>query len=74
MEFYWIIGFLIWYGIGLYSFYYWWTNEHDITTDADILSTWALAGFMGVLSWYFGRRIHGKPRTKTPRILFKKRE
>jgi len=70
METSYVLGFLIWYLIGASGFYYWWTQDSDLTTKE--LHLLILCGFMGVLSWIMGWRIHGKTNIKNITI-FKKR-
>ena len=67
-----IIGLVVWYLIGIYSFYYWWTKDNDIDADPDLLTLWAFTGFLGVGSWFIGKSIHSDNPIKY-RTLFKKR-
>jgi hypothetical protein len=72
------IGFSVWYLIGLYSFYYWYTEDADITLDGELIGMWLLMGSFGLLAWFIGRSIH-KDRDTTiedeaPIVLFKKRK
>jgi hypothetical protein len=69
-----IIGFSLWYLIGLYSFYYWWTKDGDITADPEIITLWLIVGLAGVIAWFIGMSIHKDPQSKEPIVLFKKRK
>ncbi|MGK0446529.1 MAG: hypothetical protein ACJA2M_000298 [Polaribacter sp.] len=70
-----ILGLAIWYLIGMYSFYYWWTKDNDINTDPELLCLWMATGLLGVLNWFVGMSIHnGEPIKGKYRTLFKKRE
>jgi hypothetical protein len=72
------IGFAVWYLIGLYSFYYWWTKDDDITADTELIVVWLITGFFGLLWWFIGWFIHKDYETpvedKEPIVLFKKRK
>tara|TARA_R110000850_G_scaffold154363_1_gene277859 strand:- start:935 stop:1174 length:240 start_codon:yes stop_codon:yes gene_type:complete len=70
------IGFAVWYLIGLYSFYYWWTKYEDITADTELIVVWLVMGFFGVLIWIIIlTSIHEEAfKRKEPIVLFKKRK
>lgn len=48
---------LVWWGIGIASFIYWWTKDFDFTT----FETWVClaAGCFGPFTFLIGRSIHG---------------
>tara|TARA_R110000803_G_scaffold209521_2_gene279304 strand:+ start:362 stop:574 length:213 start_codon:yes stop_codon:yes gene_type:complete len=64
-----IMGLVVWYLVGMYSFYYWWTKDHDLTTDE--LGLMFCVALAGVITWFLGRSIHGNNKSQT---VFKKRE
>ena len=68
------IGFAVWYLIGLYSFYYWWTKDADITADTKLITFWLITGFFGLLWWFIGWSIDKDLQNKEPIVLFKKRK
>ena len=55
MEFLLIV---LWYIIGCWGFYFWWTTEHTMS-NFDIFIM-LLAGVIGPLSWVVGHVIHSK--------------
>jgi len=60
---------VLWYLIGCYSFYYWWTKDFDLTTN-ELMAMFGI-GFSGPFAWFIGLNIHdgdGKY------IIFKKRK
>tara|TARA_R110000796_G_scaffold103594_1_gene213002 strand:+ start:512 stop:742 length:231 start_codon:yes stop_codon:yes gene_type:complete len=71
-----IIGFAVWYLIGFYSFYYWWTKKDDITADPELIVAWLVVGLGGVLSWFMLMSFYNDSSTedKKPIVLFKKRK
>jgi len=68
-----IAGLIIWYLIGLYSFYYWWTKDEDLTTDSEILWLWFGSGFLGLVVYFIGKNIEDGEKPIKHRIIFKKR-
>jgi hypothetical protein len=69
-----ILGLAIWYLIGMYSFYYWWTKDHNINTNPKLLSLWFSVGLLGIASWFICRGLHsGKPSKNDSITLFKNR-
>lgn len=69
-----IVLLAVWYLIGLYSFYFWWRKDCDITTDPEILCMWFAVGFFGVFTWFIGKSIHTEQKPIKYRTLFKKKE
>lgn len=76
MEIYIIVGLIIWFLIGLFSFYYWITKEEDILFDFATIFIWFAAGFLGIVSWFILRDVYkqNNPKTIKPQIIFKKRK
>jgi len=58
---------ILWYLIGAYGFYYWWTKESDIETTDLILMI--LSGFFGVFIWVLYFLYKGESK-----VIFKKRK
>jgi hypothetical protein len=50
----------VWYAFGVASFIFWWTSDHDLTTD-EIVSCFC-AGLLGPITWIV-RVAHGEPVT-----------
>lgn len=69
-----IIGIVSWYVIGVYSFYYWWTKDYDLT-DEDLVICF-FAGFVGIGSWFIGRSLHKdlNPKENNRVVIFPKKE
>tara|TARA_R110000803_G_C11822307_1_gene302142 strand:+ start:406 stop:633 length:228 start_codon:yes stop_codon:yes gene_type:complete len=70
------IGFAVWYLIGLYSFYYWWTKDYDIELDVEVIGLWICVASLGWITWFIGKSLHSKNtfEDKKPIVLFKKRK
>jgi len=66
-----LLGLIIWFLAGMFSFYYWWTSDHDLVLDH--VPVMLFAGFLGFFSWPLGWSIHGKTSHKNT-VLFKKRK
>ena len=67
-----IILALIHFLTGFYSFVYWWTKDHDFTTD-DIWFALLFGSLFGPLSFIVGWSIHGKKTIiKKKKIIIKK--
>lgn len=74
-----IIICIAWYLIGLYSFWYWWTKDFNITTSISDIAVFLIAGIVGPWGWVCGYVIHGNSfdrniKKSNSKILFKKRE
>jgi len=52
---------VIWYLIGVCSFIFWWTTEHDLRVGDFLLAL--LVGTFGPVAFIMGYIIHGKPVT-----------
>ena len=52
-----ILILIIWLSIGATGFIYWWTTEHDFTTNEILLMI--LCGFVGPFAWVIGYSVHG---------------
>jgi len=63
-----ILGIIIWYLCGVFSFVYWWTSQWDYER-GDILIT-LFIGFCGPIAFLMGWIIHG---AKSDCVLVKKR-
>lgn len=61
-----VIGCILWYIIGMASFIYWWTSEHDF--DTSLIPLCLFFGFFGLITFIIGADIH-----KEPIVIFKKR-
>lgn len=58
---------LIWYFVGVVSFIYWWTSEHDFTTAEVFLA--GMAGVCGPLAFLIGYFVHGN----SPKFILKRK-
>lgn len=55
----WIIGcILLWGVIGSTGFYFWWTRDYPL--DSEAIWLLCVAALFGPISWILGYHIHGK--------------
>lgn len=71
MNYYIILGILLWYFIGAASFIYWWTKSYDFSLFGEEAACCLVTAFGGPFAFIVGWTIHGKP--IKGKILFKKR-
>ncbi|PCI27762.1 hypothetical protein COB55_05135 [Candidatus Wolfebacteria bacterium] len=62
-----ILSIILWYGIGIWGFIYWWTTELDFTNDE--YGICLLVGMLGPFTWIMGYFVH-----KKDKVIFKKRD
>lgn len=51
------LGVCVWWVVGSVGMAYWWTKEHDLTTNT--VPTMMLGGVLGPTAWLWGCAIHG---------------
>lgn len=59
---------ILWLAIGSSGFIYWWTKDHDLTSD--VLGVAIACSIIGPISWIMGYAIHGKHKN----VLIKRRK
>lgn len=67
-----VIFIVLWLITGWAGFVYWWTKEYDYTYSDIPISI--LVAFMGIISWFAGRSIHGDVKEKEHKPIFKRVE
>ena len=60
---------VLWFSIGVGSFIYFWTKDHDFTLEELYIAI--MCGFIGVFTIFGGLMIHGTKKNKT---IIKKRK
>ena len=68
------LGIIVWVGLGVWGFIFWWTEDYDLTT-TDLLGAIMIGTMLGPLAWGFGATLHGKSDSEpTPtQTVFKKK-
>lgn len=63
---------IAWFALGVASFIYWWTKDHDF--NLSIIPVAVLAGTIGPFAWPLGWIIHGEPYRHGGYVIKKKRK
>ena len=63
--------FIVWWGLGVTGFVYWWTKEYDLTLTECFGAFFC--GVLGPIAWIVGKGIHGKSTGRPPWIVMRKR-
>lgn len=59
-----------WIVFGIWSFFYWWREEYDVTIGVIIFGVF-VGSIMGVFSYPMGRALHGRDRA--PFVIWKRK-